>query len=206
MEYYYGDLAGKEMTVSIEVNGVMTSGQISWPAAAPASANSSVNIDIGTLRVYFSFTYWSGGAVLNGVTRTHVPVVTIENIGTTNVTIGIVKMEPGKVSTATTDAPMNFARELEKCLRYYWEGEIDNAFGYRYFNTSTGYAEAGLHTFASKMRITPTMTFLIAPTYTNCSAASIYTNASDGFCVRVTVAAAGMYRATGGRISADARL
>jgi hypothetical protein len=119
--------------------------------------------------------------------------------------ISNVQFEPGSVATPFEVLPSSLVLSL--CERFYEIGDLDSggAAGTKYANGGGSGWHNSSHSFATKKRISPTMT-VAAPTYENSSAISAAVVGTGGFATRVTVTAAGAYRAYSAPWTASARL
>ena len=101
--------------------------------------------------------------------------------------------------------PRSYGEELALCQRYYWQGTFPDGWCANYGTAGSGLIRACGVSFPVTMRITPAMAVVTPPTYSNCS---YYDLVGDpgGMSLRVSVTAAGLFRATAGVYSASARL
>lgn len=124
-----------------------------------------------------------------------------------NVTLDFARAQLERGSYAT---PFEFADESvvrARCTDYYRTGSLDfdGAAGLRYASGSGPNFHNTSHSFGTGMRATPTVGINGAITYENCSAIT-FVAGSTGFATRVTVTAAGIYRAYNAIWFADAEL
>jgi hypothetical protein len=119
-----------------------------------------------------------------------------------------VQLEKGSV--ATPFEQRSIGEELALCQRYYWRVQAaGNGFGYKYGSAGMSPAEANIISHPTTMRTTPTVSRVgTLPTYNNCTFLDMQVGSDRavGVVERVTVTAAGPYRATGGTYEADAEL
>jgi hypothetical protein len=97
--------------------------------------------------------------------------------------------------------------ELKTCQRYYYKTPETpvGMLGYWYGTAAATSMYAGIVPFPVHMRATPVAATVIAPTYTNCSALTLSPSPREAS-ARVTVTAAGAYRAWAGQYSFSARM
>ena len=110
----YSYLAGKTVTLSTIVNGTLYKATGVFPSVA---GDPSISIVLGSgITMYVAFQ-----------TGQDYPKVSITNYSTTAITIRAIKLELGSVSTLAMDAPPNYATELLKCQRYFYNANPEGA-------------------------------------------------------------------------------
>ncbi len=201
---YFG--TGGSPSATVEVAGQQVALTTSWePFAAVTTLPSIAGKTIGTAGDdYLTLTFWSSaGSDYDARTAS----LGVQTIGVDLWGIHI------KVGTHTTAAVNLYkqpepALEFPRCLRYYTNGTFsDNGgSGHKYMNAGSTVMFSSSISFGAPMRVAPTMTIDTAPTYTNGSAIEFSGTTQFGTGTRMTVTAAGIYRAFSGAWSADAEL
>ena len=139
-------LTGKYCTISAIVDGVL------YSAIKPMFANNS-SVSVGPLDV---FSPTGSNSLIIQLTASN-PARTA--------TISAVKLELGSVSTLANDAPPNFAEELAKCQRYYWNsGFTSSAVGifFGLSNAAGNNFSVYVPTPVTMRNVTPTITATVA--------------------------------------------
>ena len=128
-------------------------------------------------------------------------------IGSTeDIYVAQAQLEEGDVATPFEKRPLGLEKML--CQRYYWRGAAAG-YGQGNFYGTAGQTHmiANLVTFPVTMRDIPSIDFVNTPNYVNCTFLDlVISTVKDGFVERVTVTAAGSYRADTGIYEADAEL
>lgn len=115
-----------------------------------------------------------------------------------------IQLEEGEYATPFEQRPIGL--ELMLCQRYFWKGTLPgNAQGNYFVGGATDAMSAGVVSFSTPMRTTPTIAIVSPPTYENATHHDFIASPT-GFVHRVDAVAAGTYRAYLGIYSADAEL
>lgn len=123
-------------------------------------------------------------------------------------TLSNVQLEQGSVATEFEQRPIGV--ELQLCQRYYEiistsdGNRTDGSLGSRYCNTASSFMYVGSACYAVTKRAVPTLTYSTV-TYENASNFTLLSSES-GYTARCSVTAAGLYRAKGYNVYADAEL
>ena len=129
-------------------------------------------------------------------------------VGTNGATFYVtgVQLEAGTV--ASQFERRDYGRELMMCQRYYWKGEAGGAGGvaHMYSGPSIASDSLGPYIFTPVMRVSPTMSILVAPTYNSCSSFDVVATVGGGAMHRLTPSVSSAYRAYGGTYGASAEL
>lgn len=169
--------------ITERAKGTLTPGVSVW-TDMPA-LNAVINSGVNNVIIFV----WSNAALAQGTT----------------LDLSRMQYEPGSYAT-----PFEFLDEgavLARCKDYWRTGtlDVDGAAGLKYASGSGANFHNTSHSFGTGMRATPTLGINGTITYENCSAIT-FLPGPTGFSTRVTVTAAGLYRAYNAIWVADAEL
>lgn len=204
LEINYKSLLGQTATFCIQKSDLTyTSVTVAFPSSVSgATIESSVTMS-GVGYVRFGFAYRSSGVLIGMVSQLYVPYVSFE--ATVNTTLVAMKPESGNVSTLPYCGLRDRATISAVCQRTYWRGGLVMTTGYMYAASAQALMYGGSLNFHVSMRDVPTMTIITTPICTGCGTVSLGSTV-DGFVMRVTTDAAGIYRAYNGVYAARAEI
>jgi len=147
---------------------------------------------------------WYAGASIYGVTGQLNAINTL-NAEITFFSVGLY-LDPDSTGVAPKWEMPDEAEELAACQRYWFRGVSGNSAGYRTMHAALAICDAGSIAFPVTMRVAPAAATLTAPIMANCSSPVPTPGGTNDAGIRVSVTAAGSYRAYSGEYSFNARV
>ena len=147
IELPFESLAGKTVTISCSINGIVYSKSGTVPSSQPASDSSTISLNLNNLGYLSLITKGTGSSYGYNVYFSN----------QSSYTINWVKLELGSVATPFNPRP--YAEELSICQRYYLKAKL-HGMGATAYNTTLFYPFLNTPT---SLKTAPTITIITAP-------------------------------------------